>query len=686
MKEKLDTKIDDGLYRMEKEKIGGSANCEQPILMCLVLSQGEIKRTTRKIVGNFRGEGSEVGFDAQTRQKIIEPLSCPYYERRLLPLIRIIQQEGYWVELEGRVHKGVFVVQRINLLPPSLEQGGLLSSLKSIDNRHFQTLVARLLGIKSASEQMTFSTREELILLFGACREEYPQEIQDWAEDIFSKLSAANLGNTDRRHLLQALTYVLNVAWSVRPVNVPEISVVRKKLDEQFYGLESVKQQICQAAAQIRHSGTLPKWGVLLSGAPGVGKTAIASSIADILGMSAARLEFASLQDPEAISGGSRVYENGKPGLVAEQLYSAGTANLVMVLNEIDKAAEPNVKGSIQNVLLPLLDGMGFMDTYLELSIPTDGIFFIATVNDAAKLSRPLLDRFIQIDIPPYSVQEKEVIFERYSLPRALGSAGVESGEVTLSDRAKEVLFQDYALEPGVRDLERSAQSLVSYYILQKEEQGIANIQYSETDLRKALGPGQQTRQPPAPLPGTAFSAFIKEGTVYPYAIQALIYPSGTEVFQRGELKLINIDSPRQRENCRLAYEAANRISGNALRDRIVVLAATQPLDSDDGNYVGCAACGAILSSLFGTAYSPETLFLGGVDLFGRPLLEDQSIDPYLKQLGEYHMIYGAVGLSERIFVGCAAEQVDIWEAPTISILCELARANSISHRDGTVF
>ena len=154
------------------------------------------------------------------------------------------------------------------------------------------------------------------------------------------------------------------------------------------------------------------------------------------------------------MTGSSRIYGNAKPGLIIEQIYAHRTANLVMVLNEIDKAAGGKDRGNPLNMLLPLLDGMGFTDTYLEVTIPTDGLFYVATCNDLGCISKPILDRFFQIDIPAYSKAEKRTILDQYIIPRVLNDAQIDPREFSIAEEAKDILLQDYAVEPGVRDLE----------------------------------------------------------------------------------------------------------------------------------------------------------------------------------------------------------------------------------------
>lgn len=670
-----EAQANDGLLVSQSRQISGHSCSGKQELVQLLLPRSKAWLEANGLQGTFsvKGEGDNVSFHARTQQGKAVELPSVSYPSRLLPLFKLLQEKGYEMELNGSTSDNIFRVHELHVIaqpqdgkrPPVQPRG---------DEKQVQYLLRRLLGLRADTDGSVFSTSEELSLLFRVCKYDYPPSIRSWAEQSFASLFGSGLGSADRRHILKGLSYILNIDWAARPLHVPDIAEVRARLDHRFYGLETVKQRILEIAAQLRSTQSLPKWGILLNGPAGVGKTSVANAISDILGMPRAYLEFSVLRDSEALTGSSRIYDNGKPGLVIEQLYAKRTANLVMVLNEIDKAAESKHGSSPLDMLLPLLDGMGFTDTYIETTIPTDRIFFIATSNEADRISKPILDRFYRIDIPAYSAEEKAVIFDRHILPQALEKARLEQGEAVLTGEAKECLLEDYATEPGVRDLERMAEKLVSNYLLKKETEGVNSIIFSKNDLQRILGPSKVMPRHFAIQPGMAIGAYCWDGRVKIFSFQAAVRPGC------GGLELINVEGEYQREYCRLAYECVNLLTRNRLSAMDVVLAATLPLyDAAPGNYVGCAACAAILAALQGQTYRANDLFLGGCDLYGGLYLDERTIDPYLKQLlGRVETIYSAVGTSGLIYESHPRARVNIVEAPNVSILYQMAAKNWI--------
>ena len=83
-------------------------------------------------------------------------------------------------------------------------------------------------------------------------------------------------------------------------------------------------------------------------------------------------------------------------------------SNLVFIINELDKAASGKGNGNPADVLLTLLDNLGFTDNYMECMVPTVGVYPIATANDKSQISAPLMSRFAVIDIPGLYIRREE--------------------------------------------------------------------------------------------------------------------------------------------------------------------------------------------------------------------------------------------------------------------------------------
>ena len=79
--------------------------------------------------------------------------------------------------------------------------------------------------------------------------------------------------------------------------------------------MEAVKQRIIETIIQINRTHTLPAYGLLLVGPAGTGKSQIAYAVARILKLPWTTLDMSSINDPEQLTGSSRIYANAKPVL-----------------------------------------------------------------------------------------------------------------------------------------------------------------------------------------------------------------------------------------------------------------------------------------------------------------------------------------------------------------------------------
>ncbi len=133
-----------------------------------------------------------------------------------------------------------------------------------------------------------------------------------------------------------------------------------------------------------------------------------------------------SINDPEQLTGSSRIYANAKPGIIMDAFAMAGESNLVFIINELDKANSGKGNGNPADVLLTLLDNLGFTDNYIECMVPTSGVYPIATANDKEQISAPLMSRFA-------SLKEEECI---------------------MTDEGLDEVIELYSDTTGIRDLE----------------------------------------------------------------------------------------------------------------------------------------------------------------------------------------------------------------------------------------
>ena len=195
-----------------------------------------------------------------------------------------------------------------------------------------------------------------------------------------------------------------------------------------------------------------------------------------------------SINDPEQLTGSSRVYANAKPGIIMEAFSMAGESNLVFIINELDKAASGKGNGNPADVLLTLLDNLGFTDNYMECMVPTSGVYPIATANNKEQISAPLMSRFAVIDIPDYTLEEKKIIFSKFALPKILRRMSLRKEECILTEEALDTVVELYSNTSGIRDLEQAAEHIAANALYQIEVDHLEKVVFDGKMIRELLG------------------------------------------------------------------------------------------------------------------------------------------------------------------------------------------------------
>ena len=166
---------------------------------------------------------------------------------------------------------------------------------------------------------------------------------------------------------------------------------------------------------------------ILLVGDPGVGKTAFASQLAGAIGTGFEEISLPGASASFTICGMSSGWAGGKAGRIFQSLAWGGTANPIVLLDEIDKAGGDH-RFDVGNSLLPLLErhsAIRFIDEFIELPIDASRILWIATANDLESISRPLLSRMQVFHISaPDAQQGRRIARSVYTSMRASSDWG----------------------------------------------------------------------------------------------------------------------------------------------------------------------------------------------------------------------------------------------------------------------
>ena len=414
-------------------------------------------------------------------------------DARFVSLLRWLGESHISVRLSGKNQEDGYAVYRIR----EMAFGG--GTKLSAEDGFLQFMIDRLLASSAPLEEYEDEEQEEVgdnmkltslqsITDFITCAgRTLPDNIRLWARRNLAVARSHEVSQEERRHAQRALSIMMNIQWKNNYFEAINPQEARRILDEELYGMEQVKQRIIETIIQINRTHTLPAYGILLVGPAGTGKSQIAYAVARILKLPWTTLDMSSINDPEHLTGSSRIYANAKTGIIMDAFSMAGESNLVFIINELDKAASGKGNGNPADVLLTLLDNLGFTDNYIECMIPTVGVYPIATANDKSKISAPLMSRFAVIDIPDYTSEEKKIIFSKFAMPKVLRRMSLRENECIITEDALDAIVGKYADTTGIRDLEQAAEHIAANALYQIEVNHVSEVIFDADMVRGLL-------------------------------------------------------------------------------------------------------------------------------------------------------------------------------------------------------
>ena len=414
-------------------------------------------------------------------------------DSRFVSLLKWLGENHINVRLSGQNQENGYAVYKIR----ETAFGG--GTKLSAEDGFLQFMIERLLASSAPAEIIEDEDEEETgdemkltsiqsITDFMTCAgRTLPDNIRLWARRNLAVARSHEVSPEERRHAQRALSIMMNVQWKSNYFEAIDPQEARRILDEELYGMESVKQRISETIIQINRTHTLPAYGLLLVGPAGTGKSQIAYAVARILKLPWTTLDMSSINDPEQLTGSSRIYANAKPGIIMEAFSAAGESNLVFIINELDKAASGKGNGNPADVLLTLLDNLGFTDNYMECMVPTVGVYPIATANDKSQISAPLMSRFAVIDIPDYTSEEKKIIFSKYVLPKVLKRMSLKAEECVVTEDGLDAIVELHKNTSGIRDLEQAAEHIAANALYQIEVDHLTGVTFNAEMVRELL-------------------------------------------------------------------------------------------------------------------------------------------------------------------------------------------------------
>ena len=345
--------------------------------------------------------------------------------------------------------------------------------------------------LKTIQEELGMDDVEEFSQLRARAEEKlWSPDVQLIFEKEMAKLERYNPSSPDYSIQYNYINFMLDLPWGQISNDNLDLKNAKKVLDEDHFGLDTVKDRIIEYLAVLKLKGDMKSPILCLYGPPGVGKTSLGKSIARALGRKYVRIALGGVHDESEIRGHRKTYVGALPGRILNGINRAGTSNPVIVLDEVDKLSS-DFKGDPSSALLEALDpeqNTAFHDNYLDIDYDLSNVLFITTANNIDTIQPALKDRMEMINVSGYLAEEKVEIAKNYLIPKQIKEHGLEKGQLKIEKTALTKIIDEYTRESGVRGLEKQIAKIarVTAKKIALEEEYPKSVK--KDDLKEYLG------------------------------------------------------------------------------------------------------------------------------------------------------------------------------------------------------
>ena len=389
------------------------------------------------------------------KQKILEQINI---KERLEYVIGLIEVEIDMIEVEQKVRGRVK-----DQMEKSQKEYYLNEQMKAIQKE--------LGDLDNANNE--FDELEEKIKQSGMTK-----EADEKASSELKKLQMMSPMSAEATVVRNFLDVLLSAPWKKKTKAKVSLDKAHEILDEDHYGLKTVKERIIEYLAVQKRVKKLKGPILCLVGPPGVGKTSLGASIARATGRKFVRMSLGGVRDEAEIRGHRRTYIGAMPGKIMQNLNKIGVRNPLFLLDEIDKMSM-DFRGDPSSALLEVLDpeqNTTFNDHYMEVDFDLSDVMFICTAN-TLNIPPPLLDRMEVIRIEGYTEDEKMNIAEKYLVKKQTEANGLKDSEIKITNSAILSIIRHYTREAGVRNLDREiakiARKVVKSLVMKSKDETV---------------------------------------------------------------------------------------------------------------------------------------------------------------------------------------------------------------------
>tara|TARA_Y100000591_G_scaffold326804_1_gene350142 strand:- start:1044 stop:2753 length:1710 start_codon:yes stop_codon:yes gene_type:complete len=326
----------------------------------------------------------------------------------------------------------------------NLDQDKINNEVDKLESNNITNTIAtkqKILNLNATKENKSAIYKRFKEIRPGSCSEEN-NKLRKWVD------AALSLPHNNVKKIKRIKTFLKDVA---------------RKLDEELYGMNKVKEQILIFLNNRLTNSNMKGCCLGLKGPPGVGKTTIARILAKVMDWPFEQISFGGVTNAEFLKGHDFTYVGSRPGEIVRCLTRMGYKNGILFFDEFEKVADNK---QILASLLHITDfqqNHEFVDSYLaDLKIDLSNLWFIYSMNSLPE-DTALRDRLFVIELDGYDIDEKINIMQKFVIPKILIGMGLKVGNINISEDICKYIISKYdSGNKGIRNIENIIKELFS--------------------------------------------------------------------------------------------------------------------------------------------------------------------------------------------------------------------------------
>ena len=296
----------------------------------------------------------------------------------------------------------------------------------------------------------TYIEVEELEALFDMQKAVIPAEFRTEYNKCKRMLNKY-LSGSEKKNYMKAMSNILNIDWINQYYKEIDVDAAINKSCEDHIGHEMQIEDLRTQLLICNSTRKAPRTLCFIGRSCGCGS--LASAFAEAIGIKYEVMDLTGKKDVEYLSGSSKIYENGRCGLVFEKIMKVGTHGLLIFKN-ID-----TYDAAILDFITTLIEKKNYTDIFMEIPMDLSNLWVICTSSTTKNLPMSLRREMHEITFEKISEKQLIRVINEIMLPKRCEQHNIIFNN-KLSDQLCKILI--YQLSHNeIKKLEMNVESLV---------------------------------------------------------------------------------------------------------------------------------------------------------------------------------------------------------------------------------